>query len=72
MPLITTKGQVTIPKELRDQFGLHPGEMVEFVVENGAVVVRKRADHVHLRNWVGALPLDVGVDEFVDELRGEE
>jgi AbrB family looped-hinge helix DNA binding protein len=38
---ITSKGQVTIPKEIRDQFGLLPGTEVEFVGEAGRVTVRK-------------------------------
>jgi antitoxin PrlF len=28
---ITSKGQVTIPKEVRDQLGLKPGDRVDFV-----------------------------------------
>jgi antitoxin PrlF len=28
---ITSKGQVTIPKEVRDQMGLKPGDRVDFV-----------------------------------------
>lgn len=38
---ITSKGQVTIPKEIRDEFGLLPGTEVEFVGEEGRVMVRK-------------------------------
>lgn len=38
---MTSKGQVTIPAELRDQFGLGPGEEVEVVAaEEGALVRR--------------------------------
>jgi AbrB family looped-hinge helix DNA binding protein len=28
--LVTSKGQVTIPKELRDRFGIEPGAQVDF------------------------------------------
>jgi AbrB family looped-hinge helix DNA binding protein len=38
---ITSKGQVTIPKELREEFGLLPGAEVEFVPEDDAIKVRK-------------------------------
>jgi AbrB family looped-hinge helix DNA binding protein len=38
---ITSKGQVTIPKEIREEFGLLPGTEVEFVGEAGRVTVRK-------------------------------
>ena len=38
---LTSKGQVTIPVEIREQCGLHPGDEVEFVVdEHGLRVVR--------------------------------
>lgn len=38
---ITVKGQVTIPKHIRDALGLTPGSRVEFSVEAGGVVLRK-------------------------------
>jgi AbrB family looped-hinge helix DNA binding protein len=40
---VTTKGQVTIPMEIRDQLDIQPGAEVEFVVEgNAAKIVRVR------------------------------
>jgi len=38
---ITTKGQVTIPIEIRERLGLLPNSEVEFVVEGTAVRLRK-------------------------------
>jgi AbrB family looped-hinge helix DNA binding protein len=38
---ITVKGQVTIPKHIRDALGLTPGSRVEFTVEDGRLVLRK-------------------------------
>lgn len=55
---VTDKGQVTIPKDLRDRFGIGPGSEVEFVELDGTLVVRK---------------LDIGVrrgDRVADRLRG--
>jgi AbrB family looped-hinge helix DNA binding protein len=37
MPRITIKGQVTIPKEIRDKFGVKAGDLVEFVIEENRV-----------------------------------
>jgi len=34
---ITSKGQVTIPKNMRDRFGLQPETEVEFVAEGNAL-----------------------------------
>jgi AbrB family looped-hinge helix DNA binding protein len=40
---ITSKGQVTIPREIRDKFGLLPETEVEFIEVDGAVtLVRAR------------------------------
>ena len=39
---VTTKGQVTIPKEVRDLLGITPGSMVMFeVAKDGRVVLSK-------------------------------
>ncbi|MDQ6986888.1 MAG: AbrB/MazE/SpoVT family DNA-binding domain-containing protein [Mariprofundaceae bacterium] len=37
--LVTTKGQVTIPASVRHQLGIHQGDRVGFVYENGKVVI---------------------------------
>ncbi len=38
---ITSKGQVTIPIEIRERLGLLPDSEVEFTVEGNAVRIRK-------------------------------
>ncbi len=38
---VTSKGQVTIPKEIRDELGLLPGTEVEFVKDAEEARVRK-------------------------------
>jgi AbrB family looped-hinge helix DNA binding protein len=45
---ITSKGQVTIPKALRQQFGLASGSHVSFALVG---------DHIELRSWKPAQPL---------------
>ena len=37
---MTSKGQVTVPKELRDELGLEAGKKLEFVARDGAVTLR--------------------------------
>jgi AbrB family looped-hinge helix DNA binding protein len=41
---VTTKGQVTIPLEIRDRLGIHPGSTVEFTVEGDVLRLRKSRD----------------------------
>ena len=36
---ITSKGQVTIPKEVRESLGLHTGTRIIFIVENGEAIM---------------------------------
>jgi antitoxin PrlF len=41
---VTVKGQVTIPKRVRDHLGLRPGTAVEFLLgPQGEVLLRKAA-----------------------------
>ncbi len=59
MPIstITTKGQVTIPKEVRDALHLEPGVRVSFLVRDDGVV-EMRAETVDLRSLLGILKVD--------------
>ncbi|CAN5218209.1 AbrB/MazE/SpoVT family DNA-binding domain-containing protein [soil metagenome] len=41
---VTSKGQITIPLEIREQLGIQPGSVVEFELRDGVVLVRKRRD----------------------------
>jgi len=37
---VTTKGQVTIPKDVRDKLNLAPGSRIEFQVEGECAIIR--------------------------------
>jgi antitoxin PrlF len=37
---ITSKGQTTIPKDIRDRLHVQPGDRIEFIIQDGAVVMR--------------------------------
>jgi AbrB family looped-hinge helix DNA binding protein len=41
---VTSKGQITIPREIRERLGIHPGSVVDFEVAGDAVLVRRRRD----------------------------
>jgi len=43
MSTLTVKGQVTIPKTIRDALGLAPGSRVDFALDEQGRVVLKRA-----------------------------
>ena len=41
---VTEKGQVTIPKELRDELGIGAGSEIDFERAGDTIVIRKAAD----------------------------
>lgn len=40
---VTSKGQVTIPAELRAKLGIQPGDRVGFLEEDGRIVLQRQA-----------------------------
>ena len=52
---ITSKGQVTIPKKVREKLGVQPGETIGFEEKNGVLIVRKVIVKSPFDKWVGKL-----------------
>ena len=78
MPRITSKGQVTIPKRIRDHLGLKPGSEVEFAfgTDKEVVLKTKREDlkepaESRFAAIRGTLDLGMTTDEFMRFLRGD-
>jgi antitoxin PrlF len=68
---VSQKGQVVIPKALRDRLGIRPGQELEFSDQRGKLVVRKVTAQDPADRAYGVLRLRRGVDETIGELRGE-
>ncbi len=70
------RGQVTIPKDIRDRFGLSPETEVEFKVVRDSIVLKKAPRKLELTKWKGcggkafAKLGYASVDEFIDDIRG--
>jgi AbrB family looped-hinge helix DNA binding protein len=46
---LTSKGQLVVPKSIRDRMGLHPGDRLDFVVlDDGNVLMRSATEDVSL------------------------
>lgn len=69
MSKVSPKGQVTIPKQIREELGLHPGDEVEFERTESGVVLKKGGDNP-FEKWRGAFDTDKSVRERMEELRG--
>jgi antitoxin PrlF len=62
---VTVKGQVTIPKKVRDALGLKPGDQVDFVVDDrGEVVVRRKGEEPSAKSEPDAFDRFVGSSDF--------
>ena len=67
---LTSKGQVTIPKEIRDQLGLKPSDKIMFSLENGHVTLRRA--YPALEEVVSSIPaIDVPMKEWDDIVQDE-
>jgi len=71
---VTSKGQVTIPKVVRERLGVHPGEDVGFEEKDGLLVVSKVVTKSPFDKWVGRLKHLRGQrsDNLVKEARGHD
>ncbi|HMM77117.1 MAG TPA: AbrB/MazE/SpoVT family DNA-binding domain-containing protein [Gammaproteobacteria bacterium] len=66
---LTSKGQVTIPKKIRDALGIAPGSAVEFVVNReGEVVVRRSGKASAKRDRFDAVRGKAQISWRTDEL----
>lgn len=53
---LTSKGQVTIPQEVRQRLGLKQGDQIEFVIKNGMTLIRPVRGEINLfAVYAGAL-----------------
>ena len=59
---LSSKGQITVPLEIRNRLGLKQGVRVEFVVDGSRTTIRPaRGPEIH--KYVGALPVFSGADK---------
>ncbi|MDI4662801.1 AbrB/MazE/SpoVT family DNA-binding domain-containing protein [Xanthobacter autotrophicus] len=71
---VTRKGQVTVPKRVRDLLGITPGSAVEFRLEGDRVIFTKVGEDAHhgrfakLRGHAGA---GLSTDAIMALTRGE-
>jgi antitoxin PrlF len=72
---VTRKGQVTIPKPVRDQLGIGPGSRVQFrLAADGSIVIEKADGTRHPSRFaklVGTAGPGPSTDELMELLRGE-
>lgn len=69
---ISTKGQVTVPKAVRDRLGLRAGTTVEFeLTDDGGVILRKgHTGERPVDRLRGVLDRRRSTDDLIAEMRG--
>jgi antitoxin PrlF len=74
MATVSSKGQVTLPKNVRDALGLRAGTELSFEVQPGQVILRKEVPESHLARWRGHLrerAAGRSTDDVITDMRGE-
>jgi antitoxin PrlF len=71
---LTSKGQVTIPKKVREKLGVRPGEEISFDEKEGVVFISKAVTQSPFDKWVGKLKHLKGKrsDDLLRESRGHD
>ena len=71
---VTSKGQVTIPKEVREKLGVRSGDAVGFEEKDGVLIITKAVTKSPFDKWMGRLKHLEGKrsDEIVKETRGHD
>jgi AbrB family looped-hinge helix DNA binding protein len=67
---LAERGQIVIPKEVRDAMGLKPGAKLQIRIADGRLLIEKKVA-LDLSRWVGkAIDDGLTTDEALSELRG--
>ncbi len=72
---MTVKGQVTIPKHVRDALGIEPGDDVEFVLEQDSARMtraRRKTGAEIVEQMIGKAQIKMTTDEVMRLMRGDD
>jgi AbrB family looped-hinge helix DNA binding protein len=73
---ITSKGQITIPKQWREKLGFLPGIEVEFIPEEDCLKIVKKRTGVNgedlIRHMRGRGTVNLSTDEIMALTRGDD
>jgi len=68
---VAERGQITLPKAVRDALGLTKGSVLKVELEGGRIILRKNVDDAISRaRGRFKLPPGVTTDDIMRELRG--
>jgi antitoxin PrlF len=67
---VAERGQVTIPKRLRERLGVKPGTVLEFTEEQGKLIAVKAGGLDSVSEVYGCLGRRLNTDAIMARLRG--
>ena len=72
MPKITSKGQITIPQDIRNKLGFLPGMEVDVIAEENKVLIVKSRRENSFMKWLGRGKRrgKMDIDQIVNDIRG--
>jgi AbrB family looped-hinge helix DNA binding protein len=68
---VSERGQITIPKTLRDKLGIAPGQVLDFSIEGSRLVAAKAAHRDPVDAVYGILEAPGSTDDFLAAIRGD-
>lgn len=74
---ISSKGQVTLPIEIRKRLGLKPGDKIDYRIKDGLVTVvpvRDEEENI-FEKWIGRYPAFNSreeINDWISDLRDDE
>ena len=69
---VAERGQVTIPKRLRERLGVKPGTVLEFSEEHGRLIAVKSGGLDPVGEVLGCLGKRLNTDSVMAQLRGRQ
>ena len=67
---VAERGQVTIPKALRERLGIVPGTVLDFIEEQGRLIGQKTEAMDAVDQVFGRLGRGRKTDDIIQEIRG--
>ncbi len=70
--IVSSKGQIVIPASIREKIGLKPGDIVEFELINGKLVIKKTENPLREIFGISKGLFEKSSVELIQEVRGED
>ncbi len=68
---VSERGQITIPKAIRERLGIRPGQELEVSEQDGTIGAYKASTSDPLTAVTGIIETDRSTDDLIEEIRGQ-